>query len=80
MICRGREEVPYDHFAQWGHAKVHTRRIVHGFGPIPRARGLGWVWVPRVRMDVEVGEGHGRHLCGEESQVVVDYIEVFERL
>jgi NADH:ubiquinone oxidoreductase subunit F (NADH-binding) len=31
-------------------------------------------------MDVEVGEGHGRHLCGEETQVVVDHIEVFEHL
>ena len=31
-------------------------------------------------MDVKVCEGHGRHLGGEETQIVVDHIEVFERL
>ena len=31
-------------------------------------------------MDVEVGEGHSRHLRGEETQIVVDHIKVFERL
>jgi hypothetical protein len=59
---------------------VHTRRTVHDFGRVPWARSVGRVWVPGVRMDVEVGEGHGCHLCGEETQVIVDHIEVFERL
>jgi hypothetical protein len=31
-------------------------------------------------MDVEVGEGHGRHLCWEETQIVVDHIQVFKCL
>ena len=31
-------------------------------------------------MNVEVGEGHGCHLCWKETQIVVDHVEVFERL
>jgi hypothetical protein len=31
-------------------------------------------------VDVEIGKRHGRHLRGEEAQIVVDHIEVFECL
>ena len=76
---RWREKVAQDHFAQWRDAKVRAGRGVNGFGLVVR-RGVGGVWVPWVRVDLEIGEGHRGHLGGEEAQAVVDYVEVLERM
>ena len=58
---------------------MRVRRGVNGVGLVARC-GVGGVWIPRVRVDLEIGEGHRGHLSGEKAQVVVDYVEVLERM
>lgn len=56
---------------------MYVRRGVSG-SELVVCRGVGRVWVPWVRVDLEIGEGHRGHLSWEEAQVVGDYIEIPE--
>lgn len=52
---------------------------VNGIGHVPR-RGIGGIWIPRVRVDIEISESQRGYLSGKEAQVVVDYVEVLESI
>jgi hypothetical protein len=56
---------------------MRVRCGVNGVVHVPRRR-IGGIWIPWVRVDLEISESQRGYLSGEEAQVVVDYVEVLE--